>query len=63
MKEQGTDVHKRESKRVNQPHMAYIIDSLSVALERIFLILDFRTRVSVSHQHQHQSSHLPELIK
>ena len=41
------DVHRMESKRVNWPHVVYIIDSLSVALERIFLVLDLWTWVKV----------------
>jgi len=36
----GKDVHGMESKRVNRPHVVDIIDSLSVALKHIFLVLN-----------------------
>ena len=49
MEKQGRDVHGMESKRVNRPYVIYIIDSLSVALERIFLVLDLWTWVKVFH--------------
>jgi len=67
-----------ESKRVNRPHLVYIIDSLSVALERIYMALDLWTWVKVFYADpafhranliacipcgQCQSSHLPEMIK
>jgi len=46
--EKGKEVHKTESKRVNRPHMVYvIIVCLSVALERISLVLDFWTWAKV----------------
>jgi len=32
MEKKGKEVHKTESKRVNRPHMVYVIDSLSVCL-------------------------------
>jgi len=30
MEKKGKEVHRMESKRVNRPHMVYVIDSLSV---------------------------------
>ena len=47
MEKQGTDVHRMESKCVNRPHMIHIINRLSVALERIFLVLDLWTWVKI----------------
>jgi len=47
METKGKEVHKTESKRVNWPHMVYVIDSLSVAPECIFLVLDLWTWVKV----------------
>ena len=49
MEKQGKNVHRMESKRVNRPHVVHIINRLSVALERIFLVLDLWTWVKVFH--------------
>ena len=49
MEKKGKDVHRMESGCVNRPHVVYIINSLSVALECIFLVLDLWTWVKVFH--------------
>jgi len=47
MEKHGKDVHRMESEHINWPHMVYIINCLSVALEHIFLVLDLWTWVKV----------------
>jgi len=49
MVEKVGDIHRMESKHVNWPHVVHIINCLSVALERIFLVLNFWTWVKVFH--------------
>lgn len=43
------DLHRVECKRVDRPHVVYVVDSLTMALERVLFLLRLRTRVEILH--------------